>query len=82
MNAATDQPCEAYRYTTFGEEALINAQGEVIPTSVVGNPLRFASKRIDLETGWVYFSRRFYDPINTYESPLKTKLDKNYMTCL
>lgn len=64
INANTGQPCEAYRYTTFGEETLINAQGKVIQSSEVGNPWRFASKRIDPETGWVYFGRRFYDPAN------------------
>ncbi|CUI18073.1 rhs family protein (plasmid) [Candidatus Protochlamydia naegleriophila] len=30
----------------------------------MGNPWRFASKRVDPETGWVYFGRRFYDPSN------------------
>ncbi|CUI18102.1 rhs family protein (plasmid) [Candidatus Protochlamydia naegleriophila] len=64
IDANTGKPCEAYRYTTFGEETLINAQGAIIQTSEVGNPWRFASKRVDPETGWVYFGRRFYDPSN------------------
>ncbi|CUI18079.1 rhs family protein (plasmid) [Candidatus Protochlamydia naegleriophila] len=64
IDATTGQPSEAYRYTTFGEETLINAQGAIIQTSEVGNPWRFASKRVDPETGWVYFGRRFYDPSN------------------
>ncbi|CUI18111.1 rhs family protein (plasmid) [Candidatus Protochlamydia naegleriophila] len=64
IDATTGKPCEAYRYTTFGEETLINAQGAIIQTSEVGNPWRFASKRVDPETGWVYFGRRFYDPSN------------------
>ncbi len=46
-----DAACKAYRYTAFGEETIINAQGEVILTSVVGNPWRFTNKRIDPGTG-------------------------------
>jgi RHS repeat-associated protein len=30
--------------------------------SSIGNPWRFACKRKDEETGWIYFGRRFYDP--------------------
>ncbi len=28
----------------------------------MGNPWRYACKRIDPETGWIYFGRRYYDP--------------------
>lgn len=41
------------RYTSFGD--VISAKG-------VDNPWGYASKRLDPETGWVYFGRRFYDP--------------------
>ncbi|MCE5319224.1 MAG: hypothetical protein LLG04_17905 [Parachlamydia sp.] len=40
------------RYTSFGESS---AKG-------VDNPWIYASKRLDQETGWIYFGRRFYDP--------------------
>jgi YD repeat-containing protein len=42
-----------YRYTAFGEE-----QG----SSISLNPWRFASKRFDPETGFIYFGRRYYLP--------------------
>ena len=42
---------ETYRYTGFGIETT--------PTSVI-NPWRYASKRFDPETGFIYFGRRYY----------------------
>lgn len=55
---------ETMRYTAFGEATIYNAQGEQISTSKIGNPWRFASKRYDEESGYVYFGRRYYDPEN------------------
>jgi RHS repeat-associated protein len=43
---------ESYRYTAFGEEE----GGEKL------NPWRFASKRVDPETGFINFGRRYYMP--------------------
>ncbi|NGX61947.1 MAG: hypothetical protein K940chlam9_01438, partial [Chlamydiae bacterium] len=43
---------ETYRYNAFGEEL----------TSSVTSPWRFASKRYDPETGYLYFGRRYYSP--------------------
>ncbi|NGX62298.1 MAG: hypothetical protein K940chlam9_01795, partial [Chlamydiae bacterium] len=43
---------ETYRYNAFGEEL----------TSSVTSPWRFASKRLDPETGYLYFGRRYYSP--------------------
>ena len=62
IDSATGQVAEAYRYSAFGEETILNAHGQQMADSQVGNPWRFASKRIDPETGWVYFGRRYYDP--------------------
>lgn len=62
LDPQTSEPVETYRYSAFGEESIYNTQGQVIPTSQVHNPWRFASKRLDLETGWVYFGRRHLDP--------------------
>jgi RHS repeat-associated protein len=47
---------EGYRYTAFGEI-------QVFPENTVDNPWRFSSKRYDTETGFVYFGRRYYDPV-------------------
>jgi RHS repeat-associated protein len=49
----SDPSHERYLYTAFGEER------DPQPTL---NPWRFASKRIDEETGLVYFGRRYYFP--------------------
>ncbi len=43
---------ETYRYTAFGEE--------LYETTL--NPWRYSSKRVDPETGFIYFGRRYYMP--------------------
>ena len=53
VEAITGTMAATYRYDAFGLEEL---------TSSIDNPWRFASKRTDSETGFVYFGRRFYDP--------------------
>jgi RHS repeat-associated protein len=52
---------ETYRYTSFGE-CQIFAKGKELVASSVANPWRFCSKRLDPETGLLFFGRRFYDP--------------------
>jgi RHS repeat-associated protein len=46
------------------EETFFSAFGEEITTSTLStlNPWRFASKRLDPETGFILFGRRYYDP--------------------
>lgn len=44
---------EGIRYTAFGEEHCYLS---------ANNPWHFSSKRIDPETGFVYFGRRYYSP--------------------
>ncbi len=51
----TGNKVENYTYTAFGEA---QREGTFIP-----NPWYFSSKRHDPETGWVYFGRRYYDPV-------------------
>jgi RHS repeat-associated protein len=53
---------ESYRYSAFGEETIYNSHGKVEKYSVVGNPWRFAEKRVDEDTGLILFALRFYDP--------------------
>lgn len=55
VDAATGELAEAYRYSVFGEE-------EQIAGDSLMNPWRFASKRVDPETGLLHFGRRYYDP--------------------
>ncbi len=52
VNLSTKKPIESYRYTAFGEEL----------TQSKLSPWRFASKRVDEETGLVFFGRRYYHP--------------------
>ncbi len=86
VDSSTGQTAEAYRYTAFGEETIINVEGESISDSQVGNPWRYACKRIDPETGWIYFGRRYYDPEVgrwTTPDPLFLKMDQTFMpTCI
>jgi RHS repeat-associated protein len=51
---------ESYRYSAYGVGQIFNAPGEKIADSI--NPWRYASKRCDPETGFLYFGRRYYDP--------------------
>jgi RHS repeat-associated protein len=55
VDTATGHLQESYRYTAFGE-CEVYSQGKPI------NPWRFASKRYDPETGFVYFGKRYYAP--------------------
>ena len=59
---AAGNPKETYRYTSFGEPTIYNGEGQEICSSL--NPWRFSGKRADEETGFVYFGRRYYDPVN------------------
>jgi RHS repeat-associated protein len=56
------QVIERYRYTAFGESEILGPNGEWPPSSAVGNPWQYASKRLDEETGLVAFGMRYYEP--------------------
>ena len=62
LHRATGAVAEYYRYDAFGNTQIYNPAHSLLPNSAVGNPWRFASKRADAETGFVYFGFRFYDP--------------------
>lgn len=53
---------ETYRYSAFGEREIINNRSEIVADSSVGNPWRYQGKRVDKETGLIYFGYRYYDP--------------------
>lgn len=53
---------ESYRYSAFGEEKILDQNGDSLLTSSFSNPWRFSSKRVDEETGFINFGRRYYDP--------------------
>ena len=62
LHRATGAVAEYYRYDAFGNAQIYSPAHSLLPNSALGNPWRFASKRADMETGFVYFGRRFYDP--------------------
>lgn len=62
LDGTTGEVVERYHYSAFGEEKIFDCNGVDVVDSVVGNPWRFSSKRVDAETGFVYFGRRYYDP--------------------
>ena len=64
---------ESYSYTAFGGETIYDASGEILTFSSVKNYWRYAEKRIDEETGLIYFGIRYYDPSTgrwTSEDPI------------
>ncbi|MGK0183549.1 MAG: RHS repeat-associated protein, partial [Halioglobus sp.] len=48
--------------SAFGEEQIFNADGDAVEGSLVGNPWRYSSKRVDEETGLIFFGLRYYMP--------------------
>lgn len=62
IDSETLEAVESYRYSAFGEERIYNQIGEEVDSKESLNPWRFSSKRVDSETGYLYFGRRFYDP--------------------
>ena len=59
IDVVTLKPFETYRYAAFGEEQRYDGTGA--PTDP-RNPWRFASKRTDPETRFIFFGRRYYSP--------------------
>lgn len=61
---------ETYRYSAYGEEWIEDSAGQSVTDSKLDNPWRYHSKRIDKETGLVWFGFRYYDPeIGRWISP-------------
>ena len=56
IDVAKKKPIETVRYSAFGVEE------KVYPDSKPKNPWRFSSKRLDFNTGLIFFGRRYYDP--------------------
>ncbi len=58
INANSGTTAAAYEYSAFGETIRAHVQDMVI----ADQPLRYSTKYHDLETGLVYFGRRYYHP--------------------
>lgn len=62
IDSSTSCIAESYSYSAFGQEKIYDCNGIALSESAVGNPWRFSEKRVDQETGLVFFGRRYYDP--------------------
>ena len=61
-DGTTGEVVESYHYTAFGEDHVYDGDQQMVSESVVGNPWRFSSKRLDDEMGLLFYGRRYYDP--------------------
>jgi RHS repeat-associated protein len=61
INVKDGNLLESYRFSAYGEEQIFDGHGCLQSTALC--PWRFSSKRIDSETGWTFFGRRYYDPV-------------------
>lgn len=59
INASSGSVEETYRYTAFGTETFYGGWGFSRSSAI--SPWRFSSKRVDEETGFVFFGRRYYN---------------------
>jgi RHS repeat-associated protein len=55
VDPSSSEAVEWYRYSAFGRQHAYGSDGRQ-------SPWGFASKRLDPETGFVYFGKRLYDP--------------------
>ncbi|MEC7839194.1 MAG: RHS repeat-associated core domain-containing protein [Chlamydiota bacterium] len=62
VDIETGLVAECYRYSAFGEETIYDGTGAVVEPKDTINPWRFSSKRVDEETGLIFFGKRYYQP--------------------
>lgn len=62
IDAETGFVEECYRYSAFGEMQSFDGEGVPLEHSIVDTAWGFGSKRLDPETGWLYFGHRYYRP--------------------
>ncbi len=61
INTGDQSVSEFYRYSSFGEMTIYDAQGEQIDETAVGNFWCYFSKRYDPSTHLTFFGLRYYD---------------------
>lgn len=62
IDAETRSASEYYRYDCYGMEEIFDSMGQKQIQSIVHNPWRFLSKRMDENSRLVFFGKRYYDP--------------------
>jgi RHS repeat-associated protein len=60
---ANGQVVERYKYGLFGLPTFMDAAGNVIPKSTIGNNILFQGREYEPETNFYYFRARHLDPI-------------------
>jgi RHS repeat-associated protein len=63
LTNAAGQIVERYRYDAYGNTTVIAPNGTIRAASIVGNPWTYTGRRLDAETGLMYFRTRQYDPV-------------------
>jgi RHS repeat-associated protein len=65
VSAITDKNgvvVEHYNYSPYGEATILDAAGTtVLGASTIANPWTFTGRRLDAETGLMYYRARYYD---------------------
>jgi RHS repeat-associated protein len=61
VDKLTSTIAESYRYDAYGNARIYDSNDAEIQDSAIHNPWRFSSKRFDSETGYYYFTHRYYD---------------------
>ena len=56
------QLAEKNVYDDFGNAAIFSPAGSPRSTTAIGNPYQFQGRRLDAETGLLYFRNRYYNP--------------------
>lgn len=70
VDPSSSRIVESYSYSAFGEETIYDSNFTIVKKSILENPWRYAEKRIDHETGLVFFGTRYYNPeIGRWISP-------------
>lgn len=59
ISVSTKEVVESYDYSAFGVMTVYDAYGDLIEESSIGMPWGFSSKRLDPETGLIYFGERY-----------------------
>jgi RHS repeat-associated protein len=63
LTDADGQVVERYKYSLFGMPTFMDAAGNVIPKSSIGNNILFQGREYEPETNFYYFRARHLDPI-------------------
>lgn len=65
VDITTQKITESYKYTAFGETLYFDNYGYQVKESYLGNPWQYQSKRVDEESGLIFFGMRYYDSYTT-----------------